>query len=271
MVEKKLKVKSSAPKSDQLRLNRSQSRVEKIKSIDKKLKGVAVESSKKTKTFKKKDDLTVDVYDLSGKVVDSTELPKEIFGVKVNKRLIAQAVRVYLANQRSGSANTKTRGQVQGSTRKIYKQKGTGRARHGGIRAPIFVHGGIAHGPKTKDYSLKLPQKMKKAALYSMLSAKVIEGDIAVIDGIEKIDGKTKSMVALLNAIKHTETKVLFVIEGRQENVARAIRNIDGVTYEHVNQLHVYEIIRNQKILFTKYALEALVKNIAQKVTKEKK
>jgi large subunit ribosomal protein L4 len=126
--------------------------------------------------------LTVDMYDAAGKVTGSVSLPEEVFGAKINKRLIAQAVRIYLANQREGSASTKSRGEVQGSTRKIYRQKGTGRARHGGVRAPIFVHGGIAHGPKPRDFSLKMPQKMKRAALFATLSLKAQTNAVRVIE-----------------------------------------------------------------------------------------
>jgi len=158
------------------------------KAVEKKEKVEAAVSPKGT-SFKeaaaapKAAGLKVEVIDTVGKVVETMELPKELFGAKINSVLMAQAVRVYLANQRLGTASTKTRGEVDGSTRKIYRQKGTGRARHGGIRAPIFVKGGIAHGPKPRDYSLLLSKNMRIAALRSALSAKVKAGEVAVIAG----------------------------------------------------------------------------------------
>jgi large subunit ribosomal protein L4 len=158
--------------------------------------------------------LTVDVYDAAGKVTGTVTLPESVFGASVNKQLIAQAVRVYLANQRSGTASTKSRGEVQGSTRKIYRQKGTGRARHGGVRAPIFVHGGIAHGPKPHDFSMKMPQKMRRAALHSTLTLKAKGNAIKVLGGLDSMAPKTKAMVTLLSQIfsEGQPKKVLIVL-----------------------------------------------------------
>src|SRR3989338_5152877 len=130
--------------------------------------------------------LVAKVFDTKGALKKTIDLPKEIFGVQENNILLAQAVRVYLANQRQGTVSTKTRGEVAGSTRKIYRQKGTGRARHGSIRAPIFVHGGLVFGPKPRDYSMKFPKKMRKAALASALSSKVNDAQVKVVDGLEK-------------------------------------------------------------------------------------
>src|SRR6266404_5428662 len=136
-----------------------------------------VSVSKKT-TEKAYATVSVAVVGIDGKVSGKVSLPGEMFGEKVNKALLAQAVRVYLANQRQGNASTKTRGEVDGSTAKIYRQKGTGRARHGSKRAPIFVKGGIVFGPKPRDFSLSLPQKMKRKALFSALSAKVKDKEV---------------------------------------------------------------------------------------------
>jgi large subunit ribosomal protein L4 len=212
---------------------------------------------------KKVSALTVDVYDLTGKVVETMELPKEVFGKELKRELIAQAVRVYQANQRAGSASTKTRGDVRGSTRKIYRQKGTGRARHGGIRSPIFVHGGIAHGPHPRDLSLKLPPKMKKVALYSVLSDKAVRSEIKIITGIEKIEPKTKQVAALLKILQPKKNiKLLFVLDKKHDNVIRAVRNIQGLTYDFVSKLHTYEILTNDKIIFTKSAIEEMGKKL---------
>lgn len=201
--------------------------------------------------------LSVAVYDASGKANGTVSLPEAVFGAKVNKQLIAQAVRVYLANQREGAASTKTRGEVRGSTRKIYRQKGTGRARHGGVRAPIFVHGGIAHGPKPRDYSLKMPQKMRRAALYATLTLKAQQGAVKVVDGIDTIEPKTKVMATLLAQVA-PEAKgksILFVLGEKQDNVIRASRNIAGVTYDYARKLHAYEVMTNQTVVFMKNAL----------------
>ena len=135
--------------------------------------------TKKTQTRNvQKTGLNIDVFDIKGKNVGSISLPESIFKAKVNPQVVAQAVRVYLANQRQGTSSTKTRGEVQGSTRKIYRQKGTGRARHGSIRAPIFVHGGVAFGPKPRDFSLKIPSKIKQQALFSAFSSKFSADEI---------------------------------------------------------------------------------------------
>jgi len=249
----------------------SNAKIEKVMKTEKVQKAIKLKSQPETKISKSKSGLKVDVIDISGKVIDSIDLPNEIFGVKINKALIAQAVRVYLANQRQGSASTKTRGEVRGSTRKIYRQKGTGRARHGAVRAPIFVHGGIAHGPKPRDYSLKLPQKMKKAALYSALSAKLKVGALTVVDGIEKTDGKTKSVVNLFNTKSKKTIKTLFVIEGKHENLLRSIRNIEGVTYEYAYKLHAYGVIENQRVFFMKNAITYLKKQLDERVTEVQK
>src|SRR5579885_383385 len=142
--------------------------------------------------------LLIDVYGIDRKVSGKVSLPHVIFGEKVNKQLLAQAVRVYLANKRQGTVSTKTRGEVDGSTRKIYRQKGTGRARHGSVRAPIFVHGGVVHGPKPRDYSLNLPKKMRRKALFSALSAKLQDGQIKVVAGFEKLEPKTKAFISAI-------------------------------------------------------------------------
>jgi len=159
------------------------------------------------------------VYDLKGKVSESINLPEAIFGVKVNKTLMTQAVRVYLANQRRGTLSTKSRGEVKISTRKIYRQKGTGRARHGAASAPIFVGGGIAFGPKPRDFSLKLNQNMKRVALFSALTAKLKDGEIKVITGLEKLEPKTAKMADVLEnlALNGKKSQVLIIMPSGNE------------------------------------------------------
>ncbi|MBI1982209.1 MAG: 50S ribosomal protein L4 [Candidatus Levybacteria bacterium] len=218
--------------------------------------------SKKAKVAKR-NSLIVDVYDLKGKVVEKIELPKEVFGAKINNQLMAQAVRVYLANQRKGTVSTKTRGEVKGSTRKIYKQKGTGRARHGSIRAPIFVGGGVVFGPKPRDYSLNLPKKMKRAALTSALSEKLKAGEVKVVKGLEAISPKTKAMVSVLEKLGlNTKNKnILLILSETQDNIKRAARNIRGVEIDLVNQLNTYEVLRSKALLLMKQSIETIRKS----------
>lgn len=205
--------------------------------------------------------LRLSVYDLRGKALEKITLPKEIFEAKINGTLMAQAVRVYLANQRRGTLKTKSRGEVNISTRKIYRQKGTGRARHGAASAPIFVGGGIAFGPKPRDFSLKLSQNMRRAALFSALSSKLKSGEIKVVVGLEKVEPKTKKMV---DVIKHLELngknqQVLLVTPKTEvQNVVKAARNIEGVSILPVNLLNTYQILANNKILFMKNSLDNL-------------
>lgn len=222
----------------------------------------AVEVVNLSKTNIKAKKLSVDVFDLSGKVVEKMTVPAEVFGAKINKVLIAQAIRVYRANQRLGTASTKTRGEVEGSTRKIYRQKGTGRARHGSIRAPIFVHGGIVGGPKPRDYGLKMPKKMKRLALFSSLSDKYAVSKIVIVDGLAGIEPKTKKFVGLIENIKLNENKkkVLLVTAGAIENLKRAARNVEGVTITNVNTLNTYDVLSSKHLLFMKEAISDLEK-----------
>lgn len=203
--------------------------------------------------------LKIGVLDIEGKAAGTMTLPEDIFGAKVNPSLMAQAVRVYLANQRQGNASTKTRGEVTGSTRKIYRQKGTGRARHGGIRAPIFVKGGIAHGPKPKDYSLTMPTKMKRAALFSALTSQLQNGNVVVVAGLEKVGAKTKVMAQALQKLQ-TGKKILVVMPSHMDTVYKAGRNIKGVTLTSANQLSTYAILGTGKVMFMKDAVESLQK-----------
>ena len=206
--------------------------------------------------------LTVDVYDIEGKISGKVSLPVEIFGEKVNKILLAQAVRVHLANKRQGTVSTKTRGEVDGSTRKIYRQKGTGRARHGSIRAPIFVKGGVVFGPKPRDFSLGFPKKMKRKALFSALSAKLIDNEIQVMSGFSAIEPKTKLFVEVLRkaGLEGKKRKLLLVLPAGFDNLKRAARNVEGVTLLAANQLNAYEVLNTRKLLLMKEAIAEMEK-----------
>lgn len=197
------------------------------------------------------------VVGTDGKSAGSIALPVEYFGQKPNNQLIAQAVRIYQANQRVGHAATKTRGMVEGSTRKIYKQKGTGRARHGAIRAPIFVGGGIVFGPQPRDYSLKFPQKLKHAAIASALSLQLTNGNVIIVSGLSDLKPKTKLMAQALTAAGSSKNSLL-VVSKEAGMVGRAARNIAGVDVVPVSDMHTYGVMTHGKILFMKEAISAL-------------
>lgn len=204
--------------------------------------------------------LSVEVYDLKGKVVEKITLPKNIFSANENPQLVSQAVRVYLANKRQGNASTKTRGEVEGSTRKIYRQKGTGRARHGGIRAPIFVGGGITFGPKPRDFSLNLSKDMRRKALFSVLTTRRKDGAVKIVSGFAKIEPKTKNAASTLKSLSldPKNKSVLLVTDGQSENVLRAAKNIDGVDILPARQLNAYDVLRASSLLFMKESIDTL-------------
>lgn len=204
--------------------------------------------------------MKLDVYQITGKKAEAKiDLPEEIFALKPNEKLMAQAVRVFSANQHQGTASTKTRGEVTGSRRKIWRQKGTGRARHGDRYAPIFVGGGIAHGPKPKQRRLKMGKKMRQKALFSALSVKMKDKAVIVIAGLEKIKPKTKLMAELIeNVVQPKAKKILIVLPEKQENIIRAGRNLANVDLIQAKQLNTYEVINHQKIVFMKEAINVL-------------
>jgi len=229
------------------------------------------------KTERKSTGLSVPVYSLTGRAAGTLTLPKEIFGAKVNKNLLSQAMRVYMTNQKTLFASTKTRGEVEGSTAKIYRQKGTGRARHGAIRAPIFIGGGITFGPKPRKIRLDLPKKMKKAALFSALAAKMADKNIVGLSGIEKASGKTKEMAKFMekllavsyspsvaNSQQPKAKSLLIVTEGKLDNVVRAVRNIPGINVLPTNLLNAYEVLRHDVLVLTKNAIGKLSKPVVK-------
>lgn len=200
--------------------------------------------------------LSVPIFDLNGKEAENLSLPKELFGAKINKPLLAQALRVYLNNNTAHFANTKTRGEVKGSTRKIRAQKGTGGARHGGVRAPIFVGGGISLGPKFRKIELELPKKMKKAALISALSTKAKDKEIIGVSGLDKLTGKTKEMQTFLNKI--SINNALIILSGKNEKLQRAVHNLPSVDSVLASQLGILELIKHKSIILTKEAVAIL-------------
>ncbi|MBI3366089.1 50S ribosomal protein L4 [Candidatus Roizmanbacteria bacterium] len=212
---------------------------------------------------KKSTGLSVKVYDASGKEKDTISPSKELFSVEGSQKLLAQYVRVYLANQRQGTASTKTRGEVTGSTRKIYRQKGTGRARHGSIKAPIFVGGGIVGGPKPRDYSLKMNKKQKRKSLFLALTLKRNEDAILVADKtLLSIEPKTKFVAEFLSNAGLQNKKVLFVLPKMEKNnFILASRNIPYVQFETATSLNPYMLLAAEKIIFIDDSLSVLEKH----------
>ncbi len=221
---------------------------------------------KKAKTIVKKaanTGLSIPVYDPDGKEAGVIELPKEIFATEANPKLVAQYVRVYLANQRKGNASTKTRGEVIGSTRKIYRQKGTGRARHGDIKAPIFVGGGVVGGPKPRDFSLNLSKKQKRRVLFYALTQKRKDKEMfGLSEKFLKLEPKTKLMVNFLKAVGSNKEKVLMVFPKiDKNNLVLAGRNIENLKLTDAGSINAYDILNSKKIMLLKGSLEIFKKN----------
>ncbi len=199
--------------------------------------------------------MTVPVYDAVGVPKGTTKLPSELFGVDVNTMLLAQAIRVYQGNQRAGSAYVKTRGEVEGSSRKIYKQKGTGRARHGSIRAHIFVGGGVVFGPTHQNFKGVLTKKMKIVALASAFSARRTDNAIFVVDGLEAILPKTKHIATLIKGLGLSGSILVLHATGAV-NVLTASRNIDDLDVMPITHVHPYALVSHKYIIIMKSAIQ---------------
>lgn len=201
--------------------------------------------------------MEVPVLNMEGQEVNEIELPAEIFEAKINRGLMHQALVRQLANARLGTHNTKTRSEVRYSTRKIYRQKGTGRARHGSRRAPIFVGGGIAHGPKPREYTKKMPRQMRRAALRSALSAKAKAGDIVVLNEVTMEQPKTREMVGLVRRLVGDHSALLLMAD-RDENVELSARNIPDVKTLRATYLNIRDLLGFEKIIMPLAALETI-------------
>ena len=196
----------------------------------------------------------ISVFDMTGKKVTDTELNDAIFGIKPNKAILHAMVVNYLANQRQGTQSTLTRTEVSGGGRKPWRQKGTGHARQGSIRAPQWVHGGIALGPKPRDYSYTLNKKEKRLGMKSALSAKVADENLVVVDNIKTEEFKTKTMVEMLKAL-NVQGKALIVTAEADAKVVKSAANIPGVKTAAVNTLNVYDILNYDKFIVVKNAV----------------
>ncbi|MDO4282707.1 MAG: 50S ribosomal protein L4 [Clostridia bacterium] len=200
--------------------------------------------------------LKVDVLNMEGKKVKDIELSETVFGVEVNDVVVHSALVNYLANQRQGTQSTKTRAEVRGGGRKPWRQKGTGRARQGSIRAPQWIKGGIALGPKPRSYKYAIPKKMRKLAFKSVLTSKVQEGNLVVVDKLELNEIKTKEMVNVLNNLK--VNKALVMLDEKNLNVQASARNIANVKTTLVSTMNIFDLLKYDSLVVTEDAIKKL-------------
>ncbi|MCO5187317.1 MAG: 50S ribosomal protein L4 [Anaerolineae bacterium] len=201
--------------------------------------------------------MEVPIHNTAGEQVGEIELPAFIFEANINRGLMHQALVRQLANARQGTHKAKSRGEVNYSTAKIYRQKGTGNARHGSRRAPIFVGGGVAHGPKPRDYSKRMPRKMHRAALRSALSAKAQNADIVVLDQIELDAPKTKTMAAIQSTLVGSDSALL-LLANHNQNVELSARNLTSVKTLGATYLNIRDLLGYRKLIVPMDALELL-------------
>ena len=192
----------------------------------------------------------IDVYDIQGKKVSTVDLKDEIFGIEPNEAVVHSVLVNFLANQRQGTQSTKTRSEVSGGGRKPWRQKGTGRARQGSIRAPQWIKGGIALGPKPRSYKYTVNKKEKRLAIKSCLSSKVLEKELIVVDSLPLKEIKTKEMAKALNNLK-VEGKTLILLPEKNETVQKSARNIEGVKTTLVNTINVYDLLKYKNLVIT--------------------
>ncbi len=192
----------------------------------------------------------IDVYDIEGKKVSTVDLNEEIFGIEPNEAVVHSVLVNFLANQRQGTQSTKTRAEVRGGGRKPWRQKGTGRARQGSIRAPQWIKGGIALGPKPRSYKYQVNKKEKRLAIRSCLSSKVLENELTVVDNLALKEIKTKDMAKALTNLK-VEGKTLILLPEKNETVQKSARNIEGVKTTLVNTINVYDLLKYKNLVIT--------------------
>jgi len=206
---------------------------------------------------------TIDIYDLNNQVVGSLELSDEVFGAEVNQALLYEAVRNFRAGERAGTHKTKVRREVEGSGKKLWKQKGTGRARVGSVRSPLWRHGGTVHGPVPRDYSYKLPRKMQLGALRSALSAKVRDGELKVVQAFTFADHKTKNAMGALARLEGGGT-VLVVDNGENRNLSLGLRNLKGVTLLPTKDVNAFHLLGHKSVLLSEAAARKFSEALAK-------
>ena len=206
----------------------------------------------------------VAVYDMTGAQTGELELNDSVFGVEVNEVVMHQAIVMQLASQRQGTASTKTRGFVRGGGRKPWKQKGTGRARSGSIRSPLWVGGGTVFGPQPRSYKFRMPRKVRRLAIKSALTAKVAAGELQVLENITFTEPKTKNAVTMLGSLQAQDKKALIITAALDENVEKSARNIPGVKSITSLGLNVFDLLHHEKIFITKEAVAKIEEVLAQ-------
>jgi large subunit ribosomal protein L4 len=210
----------------------------------------------------------VDVKNLDGKTIGQVDLADDVFGVKVNEHLLHEAVRHYLAGERAGTHKTKDKSEVSGSGKKLWKQKGTGRARVGSIRSPLWRHGGTVHGPTPRSYEYALPKKMVLGALRSALSAKVAQRKLTIVDGWTLESHKTKAFRQSLDKLDGAKRTILLVSNTSDVNLERASRNLDGVTLVASTRLEPYDLLRHDRLMLSREAAVRLSRSLSATVVK---
>jgi large subunit ribosomal protein L4 len=208
---------------------------------------------------------SVDVINLSNQPVGSIDLADEVFSAPVNEDLLYESVRHYLATQRRGTAKTKTRHEVSGSGKKLWKQKGTGRARMGSIRSPLWRHGGTVHGPQPRSYAYHLPKKMQLGALRSALSAKLRDGELRVVNEFAIAEAKTKAMRKTLDGLDVNKT-VLLVDNSGNKNLELSSRNLEGVKLVNSHDVNVYDLLGHSHVLLSEAAARKLSEGLGSGV-----
>ncbi len=199
----------------------------------------------------------VDILNIKGENVGSLELNETLFNTEISEHSVYEVVKNQLANKRQGTQSAKTRSEVRGGGRKPFRQKGTGRARQGSIRAPHYTGGGVVFAPKPRDYSYKVPKKLRRKALYSVLTSKVVDGELIVLDDLKLENNKTKEAASVLNAVDAGK-KAYVVTAENDNNVYRSFRNIEGVDVASASLINVYDLVRHNKLVITKDAIAKL-------------
>ncbi len=212
--------------------------------------------------MEKKNRIVMSVYDMGAKAVEEVELDAHVFDGIVKKAALYQVMVGYRANKRMGLAATKTRGEVSGGGKKPWRQKGTGRARHGSIRSPLWRHGGVVFGPHPRDFSVSMPQKIRTEALRSSINAKIKSGDCILVEKIHIMHPKTKEFASFLDALKIRGVSTLCVIDSVTENIKRSTRNIPRLSIVDSVSLNAGDVLNSKKLLITRDSLKNLTKRL---------
>ena len=200
----------------------------------------------------------MNIHTIDGEKIGEIELNDNLFRAEINKHIVHQAVKRHLSERRRGTASTKNRSEVRGGGKKPWRQKGTGRARAGSIRSPLWVGGGVIFGPDNRNYSYSIPGKMRLAALKSVLSSKAKNEDIIILQDLELENGKTRDIAKLFNNLQVNREKVLIVIEKEDEKIRRAVRNLKNAMVITANKINTYDLLKYKKIVITRDALKII-------------